>query len=240
MFWKIFLQVLAVLIALLIAGLDYLWYDRRTVKFKRARLALVPISLILLVVSIVVTIQDERNNQREITELTDRLDNVTNLLTGGDAYCYLQFAFPVHADNQILVWLMNAGDYPLYDTQIRMVDLHKYHNLEWQVPMPEEEIAKAETRINVGTIGPHSVAELTNVKTPAELDVYGYNIWIHTRYRKFFQQARFKRFNGRWRLAYRLFEETDQGQKQIFEKISGEFLSSGSIEEIWEFAPVSK
>lgn len=240
MFWKIVLQVLAVLVALLIAGLDYLWYDKRTLKFKRTRIALVPVSLLLLFVSIVVTIQDEQDKVREITDLIGRLDHVTNLLTGGDAYCYIQFAFPVREDNQILVWLMNDSDYPLYDTQIRMVNLYKFHSLEWKVPMPEEELKMAETVINFGTIGPHSVAELASIKTPAELDAYGFNIWIHTRYKEYFQEARFRRFGGRWRLAYRLFEETDQGQKQIFEKISDEFLTIGSAQDIWEYTPTSQ
>jgi hypothetical protein len=240
MIWKIIFQVLAVLTALLIAQLDYFWYDRRTLKFKRARIALFAVSLLLLLVSLVITIQDEQDNEREITELHGRLDTITNQLTGGDSYSYIQFGFPVGSDNQILVWLANDGDYPLYDVQIRMVDLYKFHNLQWEVPMPVEEIKKAETLTTFGVIGPHTIAELGSIKTPAELDAYGFNIWIHTRYKEFVQEARFKRFGGRWRLAHRLFEQTDQGKKLIFEKISNEFLNTDSAQDIWEFTSVSK
>lgn len=239
MIWKITFQVLAVLIALLIAMLDYYWSDRRTIKFKRTRTALIVVSLSFLFVSVAVTIQDEVDKNREITVLTSRLDRITNELTGGDSYCYIQFAFPVGSDNQILLWLTNDGDYPLYDTQIRMVDLHKFHNLQWKVPMPAEELEKAETLTTFGTIGPHSVAMLGSIATPAEVNTYGFNIWIHTRYREFVQEARFKRFDERWRLAHRLFEQTDQGNKLILEKVSDEFLNSGSAQKIWEFTPDS-
>ena len=240
MIWKIALQVLAVLVTLLIAALDYKWYDRRTSRFKGARKALPLLCLMLLLVSIVVTIQDEQAKEREIEDLTGRLDEITNQLTGGDSYCYIRFAFPVGSDNQIIAWLENEGDYPIYDTQVRMVDLYKFHNLQWSVPMPEEELRKAETLVSFGTIAPHSIARLRTITTPEELDAYGFNVWIHTRYKVFVQEARFRRFEGRWRLAHRLFEQTDQGEKLIFEEISKGFPGADSAQEIWEFAPISR
>jgi hypothetical protein len=240
MMWKMVLQVLAALVTGLIALLDYKWYDKRTLKFRRARRSLFLLILILLVASILVTIQDEQNKEREMEDLTNGLDEITKQLTGGDSYCYVQFGFPVTSDNLILVWLKNDGDYPLYDAQVRMVDLHKFHRLQWIVPMPEEEVKKAETLISFGTIAPRSIAELGRIETPTELDAYGFNIWIHTRYREFVQEARFKRFEGRWRLAHRLFEQTDQGKILIFEEIPRQFLDTGSAEEIWEYAPISQ
>ncbi len=240
MMWKAVLQVLAALVTGLIALLDYKWWDKRTLKFRRARGSLFLLILVLLFVSILVTIQDEQKKDREIEDLTNRLDEITKQLTGGDSYCYVQFLFPVTSDNLILVWLKNGGDYPLHDTQVRMVDLYKFHNLQWSVPMSEEEVKKAETLISFGTIPPHRIAELGRIETPAELDVYGFNIWIYTRYRHFVQEARFKRFEGRWRLAHRLFEQTDQGKTLIFEEIPRQFLGTSSAEEIWEFTPISR
>ena len=238
--WKVVLQVLAALVTLLIAILDYKWHDKRTLKFRRALGLLFLFILVLLVVSVFVTILDDLEKEREKEDLTNRLDEITNQLTGGDSYCYVRFAFPLSSDNLIMVWLENDGDYPLYDTQVRMVDLHKFHNLEWSVPMPEEEVKKAETLFSFGTIGPHSIAELARIETPAELDAYGFNIWIHTRYKEFVQEARFKRFEGRWRLAHRLFERTDQGKRLMFEETAQEFLETGSAQEVWEFVPSSR
>jgi hypothetical protein len=62
-------------------------------------------------------------------------------LPGGDLYAFIEFGFLMTSDNQIQVWL-NAEDYPLQAIQVRMVDLHKFENLEWQEPMPEEEVKK--------------------------------------------------------------------------------------------------
>jgi hypothetical protein len=232
MIWKIALQVLSVLIALLIANLNYIWHDKRTNRFKRARLILYVALLLTFALSVIVTYQDEHSKSRQIAQLTGKLDAIDNQMTGGESYCFVQFSFPVEVNNLINIDLYNAGDYPLYDIQIRMVDLNKYHALKWKVSMPEEEIRKAETIYNMPVIGPHTLARITTFKTPA-VDLYGFNIWIHTRYKEFVEESRFKRFNGRWRLAFRLFEQTDNGKKVIFETVSREFQRL-SRDEIWK------
>jgi hypothetical protein len=76
MVWKIALQIIAVLTAILIANLDYLWHDKRTRKFKRTRLFLYLLAAITLILSVVVTIQDDRQHRHEIKQLTSTLDNL--------------------------------------------------------------------------------------------------------------------------------------------------------------------
>ena len=73
---KLLLQMTAVLMAVLPAILDYTWHDKRTVKFKRTRLALYLLCFFALIVSAVVTVQDERANERQVQELTTRLDDL--------------------------------------------------------------------------------------------------------------------------------------------------------------------
>ena len=73
---KLLLQMTAVLMAVLPAILDYTWHDKRTVKFKRTRLALYLLCFFALIVSAVVTVQDERMNERQVQELTTRLDDL--------------------------------------------------------------------------------------------------------------------------------------------------------------------
>lgn len=239
MIWKILFQILAVLVALLTASLDYLWRDKRTLKFKRTRIILFFCSIALLVVSIVAVVYDQYQNDQEIEQLTRRLDRITNELTGGDSYCYVQYTFPVGSNNTIAIWLMNDRDYPLFDTQVRMVDLDKFSNLQLKVPMPESEIKKTETLFSVGVIGPHSVIDLGNIQTPPEKQNYGFNVWIHTRYKEFFQEARFKRVGGRWRLAHRLFEQTNQGSQLIFEKIPKDIFPQDSTS-TWDYPTAIK
>lgn len=240
MIWKIIPQFLTCLVALIIANLDYLEYDKKTLKFKILLRALYVCLFLLFSISIFVTIQDDLEKKGEIKELSGKLDRVTNQLTGGDSYCYIQFFSMVGEDNLVIAFLMNDGEYPLYDVQILMGDLHKLQNLQWRVPMPEEEVKKTQTRISVGPMGPRSGAELARFNLPSELDAYGFNIWISTRYKRFAEQVRFKRFEGHWKFAHRLVEETGQENKLIWENISKEFLSAGFAEEIWKFPPASK
>ncbi len=76
MVWKIVLQIIAVLTAIIIANLDYLWHDKRTVKFKRTRLFLYFLAFITLILSVVVTIQDNRQHVYEVEQLTSTLDKL--------------------------------------------------------------------------------------------------------------------------------------------------------------------
>ena len=76
MFWKIVLQTTTVLVAILIANLDYVWHDKRTRKFKRARVVLYALAGIMLCFSIIVTIQDDRQHRNETGQLTSALENL--------------------------------------------------------------------------------------------------------------------------------------------------------------------
>src|SRR3972149_6418111 len=81
--WKVLLQILAVVLALLVTNLDYIWHDKRTLKFKRARLALYVFSGAFLIISIVVTVQSERKADRESQELRVKLGELTHETQAG-------------------------------------------------------------------------------------------------------------------------------------------------------------
>jgi hypothetical protein len=71
---KLVLQLLAVAVAVLGNNLDYIWSDRRTKIFKRGRIALYAVSAIFLMISGVVTVQDERAKEREADALRTQLE----------------------------------------------------------------------------------------------------------------------------------------------------------------------
>ena len=81
--WKVLLQILAVVLALLVTNLDYIWHDKRTLKFKRTRLALYVFSGAFLIISIVVTVQSERKADRESQELRVKLGELTHETQAG-------------------------------------------------------------------------------------------------------------------------------------------------------------
>jgi hypothetical protein len=73
---KIVLQITAVLTVIVIANLDYLWHDKRTRKFKRTRLSLYFLAAITIILSVVVTIQSDRQHEYEMKQLTSALSNL--------------------------------------------------------------------------------------------------------------------------------------------------------------------
>jgi len=115
MFLKIVLQGLTYLAALLIAILDYKRQDKRTIKFKKRRSALFIVLFLLLTANIVITIQDDQEKKREIGQLTSKLDEITNELTGGDTYAYFM-AIPNEGEGDpptypLTLWV--KGKYPM-------------------------------------------------------------------------------------------------------------------------------
>jgi hypothetical protein len=73
---KIVLQIIAVVLAILISSLDYIWHDKRTRSFKKGRLILFTLSIAFLVGSIVLTMIDYFDNNRKEAELKDQLSKV--------------------------------------------------------------------------------------------------------------------------------------------------------------------
>jgi hypothetical protein len=63
--FKVALQVIAVVLAMLVAYLDYLWSDKRTRRFKAARRMLFILSFVFLFGSIAATILDETRKSQE-------------------------------------------------------------------------------------------------------------------------------------------------------------------------------
>ena len=84
---KVVLQIVSMLSTWVIARLDYT-YGKGTPEFNKGRFGLFTIFLILLFLNVFITIQDHKEKEREIRELTSKLDAMTNELTGGDTFAY--------------------------------------------------------------------------------------------------------------------------------------------------------
>ncbi len=131
MILKIVLQGLTCLVALLIANLDYLWHDKRTLKFKKTRRYLYIALCLSLSVSIFVTIQDDQEKKREIEQLTSKLDGITNEFTGGDTYAYF-----------MAVPNMGEGDPPTYPLTLWVKGKYPMRNVVAQIQTVYDDPAK--------------------------------------------------------------------------------------------------
>lgn len=208
LFWKIVLQFLAVAIAVLVNVLDYVSFDKRTKKFRRRRRLLFGLSALFLIASILVVISDELAKRKEISDIANQLRTLQEqgeiakrLVTGGDSYCYLNAIGA--GDLQDLV-LIHQGDYPLYDLQIRMVDLDKFDAITKANPrVTLEELSKADQVYYLDTLNPNQAVRIGNLTLPADRDEKSYNVFVLARNGELSELLRFRRFNGAWLRALR-------------------------------------
>jgi len=238
MIWKIVLQILNVLVAVLIANLDYLWHDKRTLKFKKTRFYLYIALSILLGTNIYVTITDDRNNKREIavrdikiTELTAKVEDIKDELISGDSFCYLDFHTYMYTskdearhDNEITVMLHHEGKHPLYDIQIRILDpqrINKVMSEHFKSPMPFEKLeAEIQQNYHVDRLNSGFAKFIDKWVFPEKVDKYDMNIEFVARNGSWKQDMRFiRQKNGTWGAAVR----TTRKEKVLVER-GGESL----------------
>jgi hypothetical protein len=239
MILKVLLQVFTMIGTSLIAVLDYLWRDKRTSKFKKGRLWLYITLLILFPISITVTILDEQEKKREIegrdskiAELTSKLENITNELTGGDSFCY--FVHQTHmymssseprSYNDIELWLMHSGKYPLSDIYIKLVDSQKFNQLLSELPKLsityEQFNAAMDKYFHIPKLNPQHQIFVVKFDLPADVNKYDFNVTFDVRNGRWVQELRFLRTktNEKWGLASR----TRRGDKVLQEQ-GGESL----------------
>ena len=228
LFWKVALQCLAVAIAILVNILDYVSTDKRTKKFRKRRLLLFALSCVFLIASIIVVVTDEMAKREEMAELSNRLNLLQDqgkvaehLVTGGDSYCYLNAVGT--ADYRDLV-LVHQGDFPLYDLQIRVVDLDKFYAIAEANPHPtREQLAAADSVYYLGTLNPNQAQIICNLRLPADKDEKGYNVFILARNGELSEPLRFRRVNGTWRQAFRVEKTEANPSKARIEKVENGF-----------------
>lgn len=69
------------------------------------------------------------NNQIALRQKSEEIAQLSNAslssITGGDSYCYLSYIQPGNA-NRLMLVVNHVGKYPLYDVNMRIVDLHEF------------------------------------------------------------------------------------------------------------------
>lgn len=78
---KIIIQLLTGISGLLALVLDYQWHDKRRKVFKNLRNLLIFLTIVSLIGGVKITINDEKDKNREISTLKETLDTTQNTLT---------------------------------------------------------------------------------------------------------------------------------------------------------------
>src|SRR5574341_881189 len=131
MVWlKIFIQIVSVAVAFLVARLDYVTHDKRTRGFKSGLFWLWVLLVVLVAGNTFIIWNDDDDKLRESNELRTQLSGLRNELgnakkaiTGGDNFPYVMIDAGKDSAGLLIV---NPGDSSLYDVSFTMWDPADY------------------------------------------------------------------------------------------------------------------
>jgi hypothetical protein len=188
----------------------------------------------------------------EISELNKKLieksDELAATLHGGDSFVRLWPGFTRQhsvTGNFVQIDILNEGRYPVYDIQIRVVDLRKLRQIQAENQRLNrdrtlEQTAQPEIHYSFRNntylqhIDPHRIiSPLDMWQLPKDADQQDYNVWIMARNGEVVQQIRFRRINGEWRYQTRV----NRGKEVLYDTtlLGADYLPRNEAGEVqWE------
>ncbi len=171
----------------------------------------------------------EKDFTNELLAKNDEISKLSiynlDMLTGGDSFPFLDPTFNVSSPEQMDFWLVNGGQYPLYDVTVTIIDLIKLRQItekrkssEFKGPIFSNDFT---SKINVGNMRPAEIAiDFLSVKTPTIGEIK-YQIEIVSR-NCFVEQIIHAKFSGEKDRKILLFETKVNGKERqnLYEKIS--------------------
>jgi hypothetical protein len=166
-----------------------------------------------------------------------------NSNTGGDSFAY--FIPQTHmyttsseppSYNDVELHLMHSGKYPLYDIQIRLVDLQQANQImaeHRKSPLPYEKlITSGEINDRIERLDPGRMMSVFKLNLPANAKRWDYNVFFDARNMKWVQALRFirEKEDETWRLASR----TRRGAKVLQEQGSSVLPKDDSGKPKWD------
>lgn len=128
------------------------------------------------------------------------------------------------------------GQYPLFDVSVRIADLEKMNALHEQMKnMTMDAMMQASKLLNVGNMTPNTAITRNDVRwdLPTEVERMAYNIFINARNGNFVQTYNFRRVNGHWKRAYRVFRQAAGEQKPLYEWANDDYPRNDKGEIEW-------
>jgi hypothetical protein len=188
----------------------------------------------------------------EIAELNKKLveksDELATTFHGGDSFVYLDPRFMsrhIPEDNLVSVGLFHKGKYPIYDVEIRVVDIQKLKQVFAEIHKRNsgptyEEIAHTEIHYSfrnntyLQRFDPNRYLMRLDIwQLPKDTDQQDYNVWISARNGEVVQQIRFRRINGEWKCQMRV----NRGNEVLYDTtlLGADYLPRNEAGEVqWE------
>lgn len=169
--------------------------------------------------------EELRKKSDEVAELNR---NIADIVSGGDSFCYINM-FPTSQKSLYLI-IANDGQYPMYDVDIRIVDLKEFEkafdDLKGHTEMYRGLDLLSEGEVNrhirVGNIPPKTALSRTiEYEKPEGSKRVDFNVFISARNGSFVELFRIREVKGKWYYAFRVFKTGDR------ENILKEFIQPG-------------
>ena len=230
MVWlKIFIQIVSVAVAFLVARLDYVTHDKRTRGFKSGLFWLWVLLIVLVAGNTFIIWSDDNDKLRESNDLRTQLSGLKNeigntkeAITGGDNFPYVMI--DAGKDSAALL-VVNPGDLPLYDVTFRLWDPAEYGPSTKPSKGPEEFLAKSIIK-EVGNLTPRGAHYLGPITLPNS-DSKDFKVTIRARNGGFTEWIRLRKVGGIWKRAISVYPgDVNPGESILYEFVDAGFPSA--------------
>lgn len=149
-------------------------------------------------------------NEKRIAELNEE---IASSITGGNSFAYITSSLVAPSTNGLV--LVHQGEYPLYDLNIRIVDLARWESKQARSLL---ELQKDEQHLNIGNLAPSQARVLGPVQIDS--DVTRWNIFFGARNGFWTELLRIRRVGNELKFALKVTRSRQTGKAEIvFEKV---------------------
>ncbi len=170
--------------------------------------------------------QFERELRQKSEEITNLSRKTLGAVTGGDSF---PWSLPMidQSANPANLLITTEGEHPLFDLQVRIVDVEKIAELGANNMMSR--LDEAETILKIGTLGGQRGVSPIRIEL-GDGNRRGFNLFFLARNGSFIHFLRFARVDGRWLTASKVTGTTDD--QILLERIPEGFpkLASGEVD----------
>jgi hypothetical protein len=151
----------------------------------------------------------------------DRDSSALAYITGESSFCYVDPSICSADANRWFPVVVQQGNYPCYDVDIRIVDLHKLQTVDDSLPVYERQ-HYTDRIFSVGTMPPKRI-KILNDDFFSTAHEEGFNIYITARNGYYLQQLRFVNVGKERKCSYQI----KQYRKGSFSKMIRRYSEPG-------------
>ena len=153
----------------------------------------------------------EKRIKQTLAELDAKTADLAAYITGGESACWLLGVTPPASDIVTQVVVNHVGKHPLYEVNPRMVDLE----VLYEGNLPHKNFSRSETYLQLGNLIPGHVKLMQVNISLGSGSSRNFNIFYTARNGSFTQLLRYRRVNGDWIYATKVFREDVTLHEQV-------------------------